>query len=138
MKSASTTVELLEGLNSGRKPEDRLSGELPLLASRTVGKGRIAVFAVTPTYLFAEVGRTTLDGILYDRGLHNLPSHGAVMFENALRWLAEPTAADAAFGGAAMNEHLLDNPQKTKFGAPWNWAKRNSSRRPTTCRSCPA
>ncbi|MGD0090096.1 MAG: hypothetical protein ABSE73_09260 [Planctomycetota bacterium] len=95
--------------------------DVPLLACRQAGKGRVVCFAITPEYLFSSVAATTLEDIVLSRGLRGTPSHGYALIRNALRWLAEPSRAEGALGGAAMDAGLLKDPAKTQFGKPQDW-----------------
>ncbi|MCY3017842.1 MAG: hypothetical protein NTW87_02260 [Planctomycetota bacterium] len=95
--------------------------DVPLLACRQAGKGRVVCFAITPEYLFSGVAATTLEDIVLSRGLRNTPSHGYALIRNTLRWLAEPSCAEATLGGATMDVGLLKDPAKTQFGKPHDW-----------------
>jgi hypothetical protein len=93
--------------------------DVPLVAARPVGKGRLVYLGISPEYLYSRPAMTTLEGVVLERGLKQLPSGGYTLFENILRWLGEPSAA--TFGGAVMDQKLLVDPQKTVFGAPYTW-----------------
>lgn len=97
------------------------ASDVPLVATRQVGKGRILCLGIAPQYLFDRCATTTLEGIVLDRGLRGVPSDGYRLVENALRWLAEPSLAEGTLGGAPMKTAMLDDPSKTKFGTPYAW-----------------
>jgi len=97
--------------------------DVPLLAVKQVGKGRLMYLGITPEYLTGTVAMTTLEGITLERGLKGIPSDGYKLLENALKWLAEPSLTAGVLGGAAMDAHLLENPYKTKFGPAFAWPK---------------
>ena len=65
---------------------------VPLMAMRSVGKGRIMYFGITPEYLLGPYANSTLEGIVLDKGLKGTPSHGFTLLVNGLRWLAEALA----------------------------------------------
>ncbi|MHB9025768.1 MAG: hypothetical protein ACYC7E_16640 [Armatimonadota bacterium] len=94
---------------------------VPLVAYRQVGKGRVAYCAIDTKYLFGLNANTTLEGIVLDRGLRQIPSDGYKLVENSLRWLAEPSLLGNELGGAPMQASLLEAPYKTKFGQPFVW-----------------
>lgn len=98
---------------------------VPLVASRQVGKGRLVCLGITPEYLFTNVGLTTLESIVFERGLRKQPSHGYTLVRNALKWLGEASAAAGSLGGAKMDAALTQNAYKPKTGGAWNWAKDN-------------
>ena len=107
--------------------------DVPLLAVKQVGKGRLLYLGITPEYLTGSVAMTTLEGITLERGLKGIPSDGYLLLENALKWLAEPSLAAGTLGGAAMDAKLLENPNKTQFGPPFAWPKE-----PVFPAECPA
>jgi hypothetical protein len=95
--------------------------QIPLVALKQVGKGRIVYVGITPEYLFGANAMTTLEGILLERGLRQVPSQGYKLVENSLRWLAEPSLATAELGGAPTEAAMLQDPRKTRFGEPYAW-----------------
>jgi hypothetical protein len=95
--------------------------DVPLVACRQVGKGRLLYLGITPEYLTGQVAYTTLEGITLERGLKGISSDGYKLLENALKWLAEPSKAEGALGGAANDAKLLENANKTVFGKPYAW-----------------
>ena len=95
--------------------------DVPLVAVKQVGKGRIVYLGITHEYLTGGNAMSTLEGIVLERGLKGQPSGGYTLLENCLRWLAEPSLASGAFGGGTMATNMLVNPQKTVFGAPYKW-----------------
>ena len=121
-KTSFTKTVPLDSGNFAVATPGSFTREVPLVAYRQVGKGRLVCLGITPEYLFSNVATTTLEGIVLDRGLRNVPSHGYTLFRNSLKWLAEPSAAEGfPLGGAKMDATLLENPWKTKFGKPFDW-----------------
>ena len=96
------------------------AGDVPIMAAREVGKGRIIYLGITPEYLTGPNAETTLEGIVLERGMRQTPSHGLKLLGNALAWLAEPSRG-TELGGATMGSALLDDPHQTKFGDPFPW-----------------
>ena len=76
--------------------------EVPLMAVRSVGKGRIMYFGITPEYLLGPNANSTLEGIVLDKGLKGTPSHGFKLLVNGLRWLAGAVAR-CRFAGRREN-----------------------------------
>jgi hypothetical protein len=102
------------------------SQNVPLAAIRSVGKGRMLFFGITPEYLFGAFANSTLEGIVLDKGLNGRPSDGFRLVTNSLRWLAEPTLASGACGGAKTEESLLRNPHKVRDSQPYSWPEKIS------------
>lgn len=98
-------------------------GDMPLVASRSVGKGRLLFIGVTHEYLTGPHASTTLEGVVLNRGLRRRPSFGLALLTDALRWLAAPSRTAGVLGGASMDPALLRAPHKTVFGKPFNWSK---------------
>ena len=120
-RSCATQTIATEGIYSNKVTEGKIKSEVPLLAFRQVGKGRIVCFGVTPEYLLSNVAFTTLEGIVMEKGLRKAPSDGYRLVENSLKWLAEPSLSESVLGGAPMSASLLENPFKTKFCKPFAW-----------------
>jgi hypothetical protein len=122
-RSSATRAQPIEGIYATATGKGRIARDVPILAHRQVGKGRIVCLGITPEYLYGRHAQTTLEGIVLDRGLRGKPSHGGRLFENALRWLAEPSLGAGVLGGAEMNEALLADPHRTRFGKAFDWAR---------------
>ncbi len=108
-------------LNSA--PIGKYEREAPIAACRSVGKGRIVYFAITPEYLFGNRAASTLEGIVMKEGLQKKASDGYVFIKNSLRWLAESSINDDDFGGARPNLDLQKNAFKIETVKPYNWEK---------------
>ncbi len=115
--ASQTRTFAANGVNAGEP--GTYQREVPLIAARQVGKGRLLYLGISPEYLFSRPAMTTLEGVVLERGLRGTPSGGSALIENALRWLSEPSLA--TLGGAPMDEKLLVDPQKTVFGTPHPW-----------------
>jgi len=98
--------------------------DVPLVAIRQVGRGRIMYLATTHEYVTGPNATTTLEGIFLSRGLNGRPSDGLTLLENGLRWLAEPSLSSGALGGAAMDAEMLRDPHKTRFAPPFDWPEK--------------
>jgi len=97
--------------------------EVPIIASREVGKGRIVYVGITPEYLIGGNAMTTLEGIVLERGMRGVPSDGYRLLENALKWLAQPSMGGGELGGATQDAAMLEDPHKTRFGTPSDWSQ---------------
>lgn len=121
-KSSSTLCSsVVENYTQGKGTPGRIKNEVPILAFRPVGKGRLVCLGIAGNYLFADSAEASLEGIVLDKGLRKTPSDGRLIVMNALHWLAEPSLAESTLGGAPMNVALLSDPLKTKYCAPFKW-----------------
>ncbi len=109
-------------VNTAAGEQGTYDRDVPLLAARQVGKGRLLYLGITPEYLFGPPATITLGGIVLDQGLRDIPSGGYRLLTNALRWLSEPSAA--TFRGATPDPSLLANPRKTIFAKAFPWEKK--------------
>jgi hypothetical protein len=115
--------------NKGRVKEPSPKGKgsydhnVPLVAIRKLGKGRIVCLGITYEYFTGRFAWNTLEGIVLDKGLKGQKSDGLKLLTNCLKWLAEPSLTSGVLGGAKMNASMLKNPYKVEFSKPFNWAK---------------
>jgi hypothetical protein len=98
--------------------------DVPLVAFRQVGRGRIVFLGITQEYLTGPHATTTLESVVLDRGLTGAPSGGYRLLENALRWLTAPSAASGEMGGATMDATMLADPHETRFAKPFSWDRK--------------
>ena len=96
---------------------------VPLVACKQVGKGRLLYLGITPEYLTSAIGISTLQGVVLDKGINGVTSDGYRLLANALHWLAEPSQTAGGLGGARMAMAMMDNPHKVHFSAPYHWTK---------------
>jgi hypothetical protein len=85
-------------------------GELVLAAVRAVGKGRLGVLSINPSYIhrltytklgnnnYGEMSYGLIDGIILKKGNGEVPSDTGKLVSQMYAWLAAPSAA-AGFGG---------------------------------------
>ena len=117
---SSTTI--YQPINNERiKTAGTYQHSVPLLAYKTVGKGRLIYLGIAADYFYGSVPTTTLESVVLNRGLKGVPSDGFKLFTNSLSWLAEPSLTAGDMGGAAQNKELLRNPYKINFGKPFVW-----------------
>jgi hypothetical protein len=100
------------------------AADVPLVAARQVGRGRLVYLGITPEYLFGANAVTTLEGICLDRGLNGQASDGYKLVAGLLKWLAEPSAGSAELGGAKSDAGMLRDPRRTQFGQPYRWPEK--------------
>ncbi len=98
--------------------------KVPLMALRSVGKGRLVYLGITPEYLLGPNAASTLEGIVLDKGLNGTPSHGFILLANSLRWLAGASLEAGLLGGAQTEESLLRNPNKVRLAEPYRWPEK--------------
>ncbi len=99
----------------------RFEFQVPLVAQRAVGPGRLVVCGIDPQWLWGQWAGLTLEGVTRDRGLRGKPSDGYPMVLDSLRWLSAPSLATGALGGAQTSPSQLENPFVMKFCAPTDW-----------------
>ncbi len=95
--------------------------DVPLMAMRQVGMGRLLFLGISEEYLFGPSATTTLENIVLERGLAQSASDGYKLLDNSLRWLSAPSLASHTLGGAQLDTALLVDPNKTKFGPAFDW-----------------
>lgn len=95
-------------------------GEAPIFAVRTFGEGRLAATAINWPYFLGSAVKTTLEEIVWTRGLKDKPSDGKQLFLNTLHWLAAPSLNDPRRGFTSDTE-LFRPEDKPPIAAKWNW-----------------
>ncbi|MBU4286343.1 MAG: hypothetical protein KKD76_05485, partial [Verrucomicrobia bacterium] len=104
------------------QPQGKAQGRLPLLAVRQRGAGRLAVFSVNPQDLFWSGYIPAQGGVMLHRGFKDRPSDGWKLLDNLYRWLAEPSLAGTALGGAkTVREQLFRKPVTAQ--KPYDWKR---------------
>ncbi|PIX38004.1 MAG: hypothetical protein COZ56_21650 [Armatimonadetes bacterium CG_4_8_14_3_um_filter_58_9] len=86
----------------------------PFVAVRDVGKGRLAVVAVSPVYTIWGYGHPMWEGVTMTEGDGYRKSDTARLFDNLYRWLGGDRAGKAV-GGYQMTE------SEAKGEVPWDW-----------------
>lgn len=104
---------------TGLKPT--FTQNIPLLAYRNVGKGRVVYFAPCYQYLQSNLAFEDMKGIMLKKGLRNKPSDGLKIFINSLKWLAVPSEKIVDLGGAKTDKSLLRDPNQIIYGKAFNW-----------------
>ncbi|HRT95584.1 MAG TPA: hypothetical protein P5532_14240 [Planctomycetota bacterium] len=104
-------------------PKAGIASAPPLMATREVGKGRLAVMAIRYYWLFTPpTNRPTAEAML-TAGAGGKPSDWLRIFANAFRWLAEPSLK-AGLGGATTPETVLNQPVKPwEIPKEYDWTK---------------
>ncbi|HOF88657.1 MAG TPA: hypothetical protein PLZ36_11230, partial [Armatimonadota bacterium] len=88
-----------------------------LLATREVGKGRLAALGINPEWIFASPGNCPPVQDMLTNGQGGKPSNWIRLYANLFRWMAAPTLA-AGKGGTATPESLLTATFKPKDPEP--------------------
>ncbi|MHB9023896.1 MAG: hypothetical protein ACYC7E_06920 [Armatimonadota bacterium] len=102
------------------QPQGRTQGRLPLVAVRLRGAGRLAVVSLNPQDLFWSAYIPARGGVMLHKGFGDRPSDGWQLLDNLYRWLAEPSLAGTALGGAKTDRSkLFREPSKTQ--PPFDW-----------------
>ncbi|MEI6168260.1 MAG: hypothetical protein WCS52_13835 [bacterium] len=104
-------------------PQGQPGGRLPLLAVRARGQGRLAIFSVNPQDLFWSPYIPAQGGVMLHRGFKDRPSDGWTLLNNVYGWLAEPSLAGTALGGAkTVREQLFRKPVRAPESVDWKQA----------------
>jgi len=94
-----------------------VSGGVPLLAVRDVGKGRMALIGI-PEFLTYDAGVSPgMERTFLSRGLDGIPSDGAQLLRNLYTWFAAPSLASGALGGWKTDPERI----KRAEGPPPEW-----------------
>ncbi len=112
-----------EGDAETGKPSAVSTPRAAVFAVRQFGEGRIVLDGGESTasffgYGFSEYADQQWGRVRMERGLEGVKSDGLRLFENALAWLAEPSAASGAFGGYVQRPAP---PKKANEPAPITW-----------------
>jgi hypothetical protein len=101
--------------------EGSVAGALPVVAVRTLGKGRIVCWPVTAVDGGMNYGNPLWPHVVEERGdpTSNRPSQGLLLAKNAYRWLAEP-----AKGIAELGTYKIEPYKPATFPATVDWSTR--------------
>lgn len=115
MVLVSAEKDLLAGMF--RRPDPRTPPTI--MAIRGVGEGRIALTVIDPI-LHLYGGKSWIhDGVVLDKGLAGRPSSFGRLFENSLRWLAQPSLTSGQLGGYIQDPLQLKHPNQRKSPAEY-------------------
>ncbi len=108
MPDASTFVPPPVGHSpKARKIPGTYSESPPLLAARSFGKGRVAVWPTLATFTLLDGYSPILENGIVMRGRRgSMRSDGARLTYNLLRWLSEHSLSDKSFGNAIAKSKL--------------------------------
>jgi len=99
MPEASTYKPPPAGTGKAQRKPGSFSSSPPLIAVRTHGKGRVAVWPTIATFTFLDGYSPVLeDGLVMRSRRRFMKSDGARLAYNLLHWLGEPARSDDAFG----------------------------------------
>jgi len=115
------TPELREAYKGFIPAKGRKQGRLPLLAVRSHGRGRLAAFSMNPQDFFWTGYIPAQGGVSLRKGFKDRPSHGWKLLDNLYRWLAAPSLAGDALGGATTAGKDLFRTVPTA-PRPYDWA----------------
>ena len=93
------------------KPEASDNEALPMLATRRLGKGRVAYFGLAAGYHIIGGRAQAYEDIFFNRGIKGRPSHGERLIVNLLKWLAENAQKDPSLRGAATEPDAITLPE---------------------------
>ena len=101
-------------------PQGKAQGRLPLVAVRSRGAGRLAVFSLNPQDFFWSGYIPAQGGVALHKGFKDRPSDGWKLLDNLYRWLAEPSLAGKELGGGVTNRKQLFREPLTA-PTPYDW-----------------
>lgn len=102
----------------------------PLWAIRELERGRVALSGITYAYFLGKAALSTLDSIVWNRGLHDRPSDGKRLLLNTLNWLAEPSMSMRGPGSMPDNPGLLTARDEAPVETPLDWTRQRFADRP--------
>jgi len=85
-----------------------------LFAIRKQGPGRLALVVSNPIYHLYGGSSWIHDRVMIDKGMAGRPTSFGKLFENTVRWLAEPSLASGKLGGYVQDPIQLKHPNKRK------------------------
>jgi hypothetical protein len=85
-----------------------------LYAIRELREGRLALCAMFPQFTVLAGTTWIHDGMVLDKGIGGRPSDFGRLFENTLRWLAEPSLKSGVLGGYVQDPKQLVRPNLRK------------------------
>ena len=94
----------------------------PLLAVRQVGKGRVGVLPIYPSFLTTGCDHPAWNSMVWDGAAKGLKSDMKPLFLNTVKWLAEPSQADTHFGGYVAPTGPVDYRPMEQRPIPLDWA----------------
>ncbi|MBT4816528.1 MAG: hypothetical protein HON70_12545 [Lentisphaerae bacterium] len=92
----------------------------PIVAARTFGKGRAAIFALWPNWTFWGARHPSMGGVVWETGARGIASDTGAFCLNLLKWLAEPSAQGTTIGGYSTPEAPPTRPEQYP-GQPVDW-----------------
>ncbi len=96
------------------------TGARPLLAVRSVGKGRLALFGGSCAEFYFDLGKLVGGQVISKVGDGQRPSDWLPLLRNLAVWLSEPARAAGFPGGATDQGRFIINPQYG-YRDPVNW-----------------
>jgi hypothetical protein len=85
--------------------------EPPMAAARSIGRGRVAVFALWPNWTFWGARRKPIEGIVWENGASGIPSDTGRFLLQLVSWLAEPSSQSGAYGGYVTPDEPEPRPE---------------------------
>jgi hypothetical protein len=77
----------------------------PIVAVRTLGKGRIACVAVDPIYTGMNLGNSSWSHIVENKGANGKPGDMMKLMVGLVDWVAKPSKEDSDFGTLAVKPY---------------------------------
>lgn len=96
----------------------------PLLAVRQVGKGRVGLLPIYPSFLEQGCDHPAWNSMVWDGTAKGLKSDMKPLFLNTIKWLAEPSTT-VGFGGYVAPKVAVDYRPEYQRPIALNWSQTN-------------
>ncbi len=94
----------------------------PLFAVRQVGRGRVGLLPIYPSFIEQGCDHPAWNSMVWDGVAKGLKSDMKPLFLNTVKWLAEPSA-QAGFGGYVAPKATVDYRPEYRRPVPLDWSQ---------------
>jgi hypothetical protein len=105
------------------QPPLSIASAPPIFAVRQVGKGRVGLLPIYPSFVTGGCDHPSWNSMVWDGTAKGLRSDMKPLFLNAVKWLAEPSLQDARLGGYIAPKTVVDYRPQEQRAIPLDWAQ---------------
>ncbi len=105
------------------QPAGSIASAPPILSVRDVGKGRVGVLPIYPSFLTGGCDHPSWNSMVWDGEAKGLKSDMKALFLNTMKWLAEPSVQIASLGGYKEPTEAIDYRPMHERPIPLDWTK---------------